>query len=125
MGDGCKGGIGLLSTILGTVMGGGEQKPASSVSTQRTAGPAGVRQTGRAAQDELANFSATVFAYTENAWHAIFMQEGLQYHERKLVLFDGVLQSACGMGQAAIGPFYCPGDQKVCINPSFYRDLKE
>ena len=125
-------GIGLLmggdlSTILGTVMGGGGQSyaPGPSVSTQRTGGQAGVRQTGRADQDELANFTATVLAYTEDAWHAIFKQEGLQYREPKLVLFDGAVQSACGMGQAAMGPFYCPGDQKVYIDLSFYRDLKE
>ena len=61
----------------------------------------------------------------EDAWHAIFKQEGLQYREPKLVLFDGAVQSACGMGQAAMGPFYCPGDQKVYIDLSFYRDLKE
>ena len=98
-------GIGLLmggdlSTILGTVMDGGGQSyaPRPSVSTQRTSGPAGVRQTGRADQDELANFTATVLAYTEDAWHAIFKQEGLQYREPKLVLFDGAVQSACGMG---------------------------
>jgi len=118
---------GDLSTILGTVMDGGGQSyaPRPSVSTQRTSGPAGVRQTGRADQDELANFTATVLAYTEDAWHAIFKQEGLQYREPKLVLFDGAVQSACGMGQAAMGPFYCPGDQKVYIDLSFYRDLKE
>lgn len=78
-----------------------------------------------AEEQELGQFVSVVLADTEDAWHALFRQMNLSYREPKLVLFTGVVQSACGMGQAAAGPFYCPGDQKVYIDLGFYRELRE
>ena len=78
-----------------------------------------------AEERELGQFVSVVLADTEDAWHALFRQMNLSYREPKLVLFTGVVQSACGMGQAAAGPFYCPGDQKVYIDLGFYRELRE
>jgi len=75
--------------------------------------------------DELAKFVSVVLADTEDTWHELFRQGGRAYQEPKLVLFSGAVDSACGFAQAAMGPFYCPMDQKVYIDLSFYRDLKE
>jgi predicted metalloprotease len=75
-------------------------------------------------QQELADFVSVVLADTEDTWNAIFQQSGQRYQEPKLVLFTGAVQSACGFAQSAMGPFYCPGDQKVYIDLSFYDDLR-
>jgi predicted metalloprotease len=77
------------------------------------------------ADDQMAQFVATVLAYTEDTWGALFKQMGRTYREPTLVLFSGVGQSACGFAQAAMGPFYCPADEKVYIDLSFYRELHE
>ena len=75
--------------------------------------------------DQLADFISVVLADTEETWNALFQKMGQTYREPKLVLFSGAVQSACGFAQAAMGPFYCPADQKVYIDLSFYRDLQE
>ncbi len=77
-----------------------------------------------AQEDELADFTSVVLADTEDTWSAIFQQMGRTYQAPKLVLFTGAVDSACGFAQAAMGPFYCPGDRKVYIDLSFYQDLK-
>ena len=77
-----------------------------------------------AKEQQLAEFVAVVLADTEDVWNNIFAQNGKKYPEPKLVLFSGSITSACGMAQAAMGPFYCPADQKVYIDLSFYDDLK-
>ncbi|MEN8200021.1 MAG: neutral zinc metallopeptidase [Thermodesulfobacteriota bacterium] len=77
-----------------------------------------------AEEQKLAEFVAVVLADTEDTWHKIFQQRGAAYREPKLVLFSGQVKSACGFAQAAMGPFYCPGDQQVYIDLSFYEDLK-
>jgi predicted metalloprotease len=76
------------------------------------------------ADDEMARFVSKVLASTEDTWRDIFRASGKQYQDPKLVLFSGSTPTACGTGQSAMGPFYCPGDQKVYIDLSFYRDLK-
>ncbi len=77
-----------------------------------------------AAEKQLTEFVSVVLADTEDTWNQLFKQMGQQYQEPKLVLFSGAVQSACGFAQAAMGPFYCPGDQKMYIDLSFYNDLK-
>jgi len=62
---------------------------------------------------------------TEDTWGEVFKRSGTTYEPPRLVLFSGAVQSACGYAQAAVGPFYCPGDHKVYIDLSFYRELKE
>ncbi|TVT50808.1 MAG: hypothetical protein FHP94_00385 [Denitromonas halophila] len=76
------------------------------------------------ANDAQARFVSMVLADTEATWQAIFQQGGGRYVEPKLVLFTGATNTACGMGQAAMGPFYCPGDQKVYIDLAFYDELR-
>jgi len=75
--------------------------------------------------DKMATFVAKVLGSTERTWHEVFREGGASYREPMLVLFTGSTPTACGTGQSAMGPFYCPGDQKVYIDLAFYRDLKE
>ena len=76
------------------------------------------------ADDRMAQFVSTVLADTEDVWSQVFTQGGATYQQPKLVLFRGATTTACGQGQAAMGPFYCPGDQKVYIDLGFYETLK-
>jgi len=73
----------------------------------------------------LRELTAVVLADTEDTWSAILPQYGVQYVEPTLVLFDGLVQSGCGTAESAMGPFYCPLDQKVYIDMSFYDDLSK
>lgn len=77
-----------------------------------------------AEEEQLAELVAIVLADTEDTWNQLFRQSNSQYREPKLVLFTDLVQSACGRAQSAMGPFYCPGDEKVYIDLSFYHDLK-
>jgi len=76
------------------------------------------------AEKSLAEFVSVVLADTEDTWQALFRGMGQTYQEPKLVLFSEAVESACGLASAAVGPFYCPMDQKVYIDLSFYGDLK-
>jgi predicted metalloprotease len=75
--------------------------------------------------DEMKRFVSRVLADTEDVWSRVFQSFGRQYQEPKLVLFSGAFPTACGTGQAAMGPFYCPLDRKVYIDLSFYELLKQ
>lgn len=74
---------------------------------------------------ELADFVSIVLADTEDTWNEIFAAQNLDYLEPTLVLFSGAVESACGLAQSAVGPFYCPIDEKVYIDLSFYQDLRD
>jgi predicted metalloprotease len=74
--------------------------------------------------DELGRFVSVVLADTEDTWTALFKDMNRTYEQPRLVLFSGATQSACGVGQSAMGPFYCPRDEKVYIDLSFYRELQ-
>ena len=89
--------------------------------------PAGTQSTApeQSIDDEPAQFVSTVLADTEDTWTKLFRSDKRQYREPGLVLFRGATRSACGLGQAAMGPFYCPGDEKVYIDLSFYDDLRK
>ena len=76
------------------------------------------------ADDRMAKFVSTILGDTEDVWKDVFAKGGGTYREPKLVLFRGATPTACGQGQAAMGPFYCPGDQKVYIDLGFYETLK-
>ena len=101
-------------TILGMLSGG----PAPQVQQQQGA-PQGVP-----ADDTMGRFVSTVLADTEDVWKALFAEGGSAYREPRLVLFRGAVATACGQGQSAMGPFYCPADQKVYIDLNFYETLK-
>jgi uncharacterized protein len=101
-------------TVLGVLGGGG---PAVAPQAQ---GPA----TKPPATDAAAAFVSTVLADTEDVWGKIMQASGTRYSPPKLVLFRGAVGTACGTGQAAMGPFYCPGDQKVYLDMQFFETLR-
>jgi predicted metalloprotease len=76
------------------------------------------------ANDEASQFVSSVLGSTEDVWGKVFQQSGSQYPAPTLVLFSGVVGSACGRASAAVGPFYCPGDQKVYLDTSFFNDMR-
>ncbi len=75
-------------------------------------------------EERLASFSKVVLGYTEEVWTEIFRENNTTYTEPKLVLFTEQTQSGCGFSSAATGPFYCPGDEKIYIDLSFFNDLE-
>ena len=78
-----------------------------------------------AEQQEASQFVGTILADTEDTWTPIFQQLGKSYQPPRLVLFSGVVRSGCGTAQAAMGPFYCPSDQKVYIDTSFFTEMRQ
>lgn len=76
------------------------------------------------AEKEAERFVAVVLADTEEVWHELFRKMGKRYQEPKLVLFRGSVESACGFADAAVGPFYCPGDYRVYLDLQFFAELK-
>ena len=105
-----------------------QQPPPGDQSTQNNQNTGSGQQTGQQTTDVTGDagrdFVARILGSTERVWTEKFQQMGRQYQKPTLVLFSGFVQSACGMAQAAMGPFYCPGDNKVYIDLSFYQDMK-
>ena len=110
-------------TVLGLLDGGaglgGGPGPEVAAPQQRAQPPAAKPQ------DAGARFVSTVLADTEDVWGAYFQRSQQRYEPPRLVLFSGRSSTACGLGEAAMGPFYCPGDRKVYIDLSFYDTLRE
>jgi len=114
---------GLLLLILALVFG---IDPQALFDQTQNEPPAQV-QTSRpqnAEEEELKQFVSVVLAKSEDVWHDVFRRNGREYREPTLVLFTDQVQSACGIRGAAVGPFYCPGDEKVYIDLSFYEQLR-
>ncbi len=79
----------------------------------------------KAAQDEKVKFVKVVLAYTEDVWDSLFTANGKQYVKPRLEIFNNSIESACGMASSATGPFYCPADEEVYIDLSFYQELED
>jgi predicted metalloprotease len=111
--------IGLIAYFLGfdpsTVMNVAEQVAPQGETREA---PKGVPT------DQMGQFVAKVLGSTEVVWGKIFQASNSQYRRPTLVLYDGQVRSACGMAQAAVGPFYCPGDEKLYLDLAFFRDLQ-
>ncbi len=116
------GGIGVIVLALIAMYFGVD--PSFLLQQQRGSTATESSYTPTAAENEQAEFVSVVLADTEDTWRAIFKGYDSTYREPQLVLFTGSVESACGFAQAAMGPFYCPGDQKVYIDLSFFQDLK-
>jgi len=80
---------------------------------------------GSTEENQLAQFASVVLQDTEDVWNSLFRQMGQDYREPRLVLYTNAVQSACGFSSAASGPFYCPGDEKVYIDLSFFEELQQ
>ncbi len=121
-------GIGtLLIVLLFAFLGGDPSAILNNVQQgQQQQAPTGqVDERAKAATQELADFVSVVLKDTEDVWNKLFPEQlGRNYVEPTLVLFEGEVTSACGFASAATGPFYCPGDQKLYIDLSFYQELK-
>ncbi|HXQ73380.1 MAG TPA: neutral zinc metallopeptidase [Pyrinomonadaceae bacterium] len=119
------GGLGTLLVIVIALLFGAdprqflEQVPTDQPSQVQTSRPQ------NAEEEELKQFVGVVLAKSEDVWGEIFRQNGRQYREPTLVLFTDQVPTACGNMGAAIGPFYCPGDEKVYIDLSFYEELRQ
>ena len=116
------GGIGTL--IIGVIIYllGGDP---SQIINQGQSGSMPLTEEQKAAEDSAAAFVKVVLADTEDVWNKLFAEMGQDYKEPTMVLFNGVTQSDCGGASSATGPFYCPLDQGVYLDLSFYRELKE
>jgi predicted metalloprotease len=119
------GGIGALIIIIIAVLLGADPQQLLQQLPAETP-PPGSQGSGsnNPEEEELKKFVSVVLGKTEDVWQEVFRQNGREYREPTLVLFSGRVQSACGLGSAASGPFYCPGDQKVYIDLSFYEELR-
>jgi predicted metalloprotease len=114
---------GIVLLVIALLMGADPSKLLEQLPGQ-TSSPA--TQTSRStspAEEERKQFVATVLANTEDVWTDLFRQAGRQYREPTLVLFGGQVESACGLAGSAVGPFYCPGDEKVYVDLSFLNEL--
>ena len=98
---------------------------ATQAVTSETTSTAEAPQNLTVEQKEASEFVGTVLADTEDTWTPIFQQLGMTYKPPRLVLFSGVVKSGCGTAQSAMGPFYCPADQKVYIDTSFFKDMRQ
>ncbi|HEY0546449.1 MAG TPA: neutral zinc metallopeptidase [Pyrinomonadaceae bacterium] len=118
------GGLGTILLLVAALLFGGDPR---KILEQTPNGSAPGAQTQQQANnnDEAKQFVSSVLGSTEDVWTQIFQQNGRRYKDPKLVLFTGQVDSACGLTSEAVGPFYCPGDEKVYIDLSFYRELKE
>jgi predicted metalloprotease len=122
-------GINPLDVLLGS---GGQINMPQMPRTERPATPGqtnipglpGSPQSQTASQDQMKVFVSRVLADTEDVWTAVFKSFGRTYTDPPLVLYSGMTYTACGAGQAAMGPFYCPLDQKVYVDLAFYNELK-
>jgi predicted metalloprotease len=123
---GRAGGIGIGTIVLALIAIYFGQDPSVVLQGVQPSAPTSeegpYQETAEEAQSR--EFVGVVLADTEETWGEIFRQAGRTYEQPKLVLFSGAIQSACGFAEAAVGPFYCPGDHKVYIDLSFYQELQ-
>ena len=128
-GGGMKLGLGGIAVVvvIGLLMGKDPLQMLGMVAVrqqQAPAGPAGP-QTAPPVDDEASQFVASILGETEDVWGEIFKASGQTYPAPKLVLFSGSVNSACGGATAAVGPFYCPADQQVYIDLSFFQQMQQ
>lgn len=128
-------GVGTIIAVVIAIMMGGDpvealqqnmqSSPAPSTRSTQSS-PKGPRSTGNASEDELAQFVSVVLADCEDVWNKVFREQvrGGSYQEPVMELFSDGVQTACGYATSATGPFYCPGNQQLYIDLSFYKDLK-
>ena len=113
--------LGLIGWALGinpALLIGGAEMLSRGIQTQQQQGPTSTPS------DETGKFVSAVLGSTEEVWTDVFARDGKTYKPPTLVMFSGATQSACGFAQAAMGPFYCPIDQKVYLDTSFFQDLE-
>ena len=118
------GGVGVLIVLAVGLLGGDpgallQLTESAPMETQSPRAPAGAPP----AEDDEAQFISSMLASTEDVWKELFAQAGVTYRDPRLVLFSDAVNSACGFNTSATGPFYCPPDQQIYIDLSFFREL--
>lgn len=117
----------IIAVVMSLMSGGGTGDVLNQVINQMTVQeqPGGGQTEFTAEEQELAEFSKKILAGTEDVWSEIFRQNGLgEYRNPTMVLYTNSTSTACGTGQAAMGPFYCSGDEKLYIDLSFFLNMK-
>lgn len=114
--------LGVIALVLNFLIGGGD---VSQLPQQLPNQGTQMSAEEEAADNQRAEFVKVVLADTEDIWNQLFAKMGKDYPEPTMVLFRGGVQSACGSASSATGPFYCPGDNKLYIDLSFYQDLQD
>lgn len=125
---GIGGGVGIIIIIIFTLLSGGDLGDVITNVADNSGSTEQAEQTTyvpTADEEELVDFVSVVLADTEDIWHKLFNEQGMDYVEPTLVLFTDSVSSACGMQSAAVGPFYCPGDYSLYIDLSFYNELRD
>jgi len=118
------GGLGtIVIMVLALLFGVNPQRLLEQLPTEQQPGVESSRPQN-AEEEELKQFVSVVLAKTEDVWTDVFRQNGRQYRDPTLVLFTDQVRSACGIAGAAVGPFYCPADEKVYIDLAFYEELR-
>lgn len=135
MGMGTKAGIGgiggiILIALITFLSGGDMGDVVNNVLQQELQGPTEVQTGGQqhqfsAEEEKLANFSKQILAGTEDVWTEQYQLHGMRYQYPTLVLYTGAVQTACGDGSAAMGPFYCSADQRLYLDLSFFSDMRK
>lgn len=120
---GIGGGFGLVIVIIISLLGGNPEELLNNLGATEQSSSIPYEETAQ--EKELAEFVSVVLADTETVWSDIFQENGLQYTNPTLVLYTDSVNSACGAAGASVGPFYCPGDQKLYIDLSFYQELQD
>lgn len=118
------GAIGIIILLINMFMGGDSSQLLNEVQQQMQQGQQTESVPLSKEDEEMGKFVRVVLADTEDVWHKIFEENGLQYEEPKLVLFRNSVETACGGASSASGPFYCPGDHKVYMDLAFFDELK-
>jgi predicted metalloprotease len=113
--------IGIIFLVIKLFLGGGD----GSDQVQLPGQTQELTPEQKAAQDEKVKFVKVVLAYTEDVWDSLFTAKGKQYVKPRLEIFNNSIESACGMASSATGPFYCPADEEVYIDLSFYQELED
>lgn len=117
------GGLGAVALIVVAFVVGGPDAVLQLLNGEGGVAPAAREGAPLTANDDTSQFVAAILGSTEDVWGAMFSEQGRRYQPPMLELFDGSVQSACGYASAAAGPFYCPGDRRVYLDTSFFRDL--
>ena len=117
------GGLGILIFIIYSLIGG---NPGDLINEPSILNPGKNNEYIETKEDrEMADFVSVILADTEDVWSEIFLEIGYEYRKPNLVLFTDRVESACGIAGSATGPFYCPGDEKLYIDLSFFHELRE
>lgn len=120
------GAIGIIFLIIQLFLGGDNEQIAQELKNQLNQ-PGGEQREQQLTQEEkvVGDFVSTVLASTEDVWYTLFKDKKMSYRAPKLVLFSEVTQSACGGASGSTGPFYCPGDETLYMDMSFFNTLRD